>query len=109
MKQLEAKLTRDGAAIPGTAINFGEFDIDVGFHKSFYLRNPNAHAKADLRGIKHKDARIKLDMPDEIGPLDTVPIDITVPPMKFKTEAEEEAFFSNILDSLYGSIIWKTP
>ena len=78
-------------------------------HKSFWLRNPNAHAKADLRGIKHKDARIKIDIPDEIMPNETVPVDITVPPMKFKTEAEEEAFFSNVMDSIYGVIKWRTP
>ena len=109
MKQLEAKLSRDGSVVQGSAINFGKWDIDVGLHKSFYLRNPNSYAKANMKGIKHKDARIKIDIPDEIMPLETVPIDINVPPMKFKTEAEEEAFFSNVMDSIFGTIQWETP
>lgn len=99
----------DGAVIQGSAINFGEYDVDVGFTKSFFLHNPNRYAKADMRGIKHRDARITVDIPDEIMPDETVPVDIRVPPMKFKSEAEEEAFFSNVMDSIYGTIKWRTP
>ena len=109
MEDLQAMLTLDAKMIQGSAINFGKWDVDVGMKRSFYLRNPNDYAKAILTGIKHKDSRVILDMPDEIPPLETVPVDITIPPMKLKDAEDEKVFFEDILDTLFGTIVWEKP
>ena len=109
MEKLQAMLEKDGGVIQGAAINFGKWDVEVGMKKTFWLRNPNDYAKANMAGIKHKDSRIKVEMADYIEPLDTIPVDITIPPMKFKDASDEKAFFQDVIDSLYGTIVWEKP
>ncbi len=110
MEKLQARLSPDsGDVIQGTTINLGQWDVELGMKKTFYLRNPNDYAKANMSGIRHKDSRIIVDMPDEIPPLASVPVKITIPPMKFKDAADEKAFFQDVIDSLYGTIVWEKP
>ena len=109
MKDLEVLLNRSGDVLRGSAIDLGDWDVAIGFDKSFYLRNPNQHAKADLRQLKNGDNRVTLKMPDEIPPLDTVRVDVTVPPQHFDSEAEETQFFQDVLDTLTGKIVWRKP
>ncbi len=109
MKDLEVLLERTGHVLKGSAIDLGDWDVAVGFDKSFYLRNPNQHAKADLRQLKNSDTRVDLKMPDEILPLDTVRVDVTVQPQIFDSEAEETQFFQDVLSTLTGKIVWRKP
>jgi len=109
LKDLETLLERGGDVVQGSALNFGKWDVAIGLRKTIYLRNPNTYAKANLTHLKHKDARVKIDLPDTIGPLDTEPVDIVIPPQKFKTESAEAAFFQDVLDSIAGNIIWEKP
>ena len=109
MEQLQATVEKEGGKILGNNINFGKWDVEAGMTKSFWLRNPNDYAKANMTQIKHKDSRIKIDMPDYIEPLESVPVDVTIPPMKFESAADEKAFFQDVIDSLYGTVIWEKP
>ena len=77
--------------------------------KTFYLRNPNDYAKANMKQIKHKDSRVQMDLPDYIEPLQQVEVGITIPPMKFKSAEDEREFFKNVIDTMYGTIIWEQP
>jgi hypothetical protein len=109
MKDLEVRIQKDAARIEGSAIDLGPWDVAMGLRSTVWIHNPNKHAKAILKGLKHKDARATFDFPDEIMPSDTVPCDIHIPPRSFKTEAEEVAFFNEVLDTLSGTIRWEKP
>ena len=109
MEKLQARMEKDGGNIQGATINFGKWDVELGMKKSFWLHNPNDYARANTSGIKHKDSRIIVDMADHIEPLDSIPVDVTIPPMKFKNAADEKAFFQDVIDSLYGTIVWEKP
>ena len=109
MRDLQAKLSLDGATIHGSAINFGEWDIEAGMLKTIYLYNPNDYAKADLTGIKNADSRVQIELPDEVLPLKSGKVSIRIPPMKFESEADEKAFFTDVIDSLEGKIVWRKP
>ena len=109
MKDLQIMFERDGKILKGSAINLGAWDVSIGLDKYFYIHNPNTHAKADLREIKHYDSRLQLSLPNEIMPSDTVKVGVFVPPQKFNTEEDEVQFFQDILDTLKGDILWKKP
>jgi len=109
MKDVEVRLTKSGNTLVGSAIDLGDWDVAMGFEKSFYFHNPNPHAKAVLTGIKNADARVLLDMPDEIMPQDTVRVGVSVLPQQFNSEEAEQKFFQDILDTLKGQITWKKP
>jgi len=107
MKDLQASLSRDGGT--SRLLDLGEWDISVGLDKTMYLTNPNSHARADLRGLKNNDARLKIELPDEILPLKTVPVKIKIASKQFATEDEEVEYFNDILDKLSGKVVWRTP
>lgn len=109
MKDVEVRLTKSGKTLMGSAIDLGDWDVSVGLEKSFWFHNPNTHAKAILTGIKHADNRVQLQIPKEIMPQDTVRVGVSVLPQEFKTEADEEKFFQDILDTLKGQVVWKKP
>ncbi len=107
MKELQASLSRNGAS--SKVLDLGEWDISVGLETTMYLTNPNKHARADLRGLRNYDARLKIDLPDEIGPTKTIPVKIRIAAKVFESVEEEEEFFNDILDKLSGKVIWRTP
>lgn len=109
MKDIEVRLTKSGRTLQGSAIDLGDWDVAIGLEKSFYFYNPNPHAKAVLSGIKNADSRVRLEMPDEVMPQDTVRIGVSVLPQEFHSEAEEMRFFEDVLDTLKGQITWKKP
>ena len=107
MKELEASLSRNG--ISSKSLDLGEWDISIGMEKTIYLTNPNKYAKADLSGLKNKDARLTIDLPSEIGPSKTVPVRIRIAAKQFDDPIQEEKYFKNILDELSGRVVWRTP
>ena len=107
MKELQASLTRDGKT--SKVLDLGEWDISVGLEATMYLTNPNKHARGDLRGLKNYDARLKIELPDEIGPTKTVPVKIKIAAKQFDSEEDEAEFFNDILDKLSGRVVWRTP
>ena len=111
MKELVASLTRHGGTIPGTVWDFGEWDVGVGLDKTIYLTNPNSYVKANLKGIKNKDSRVKVELPDEILPNETEPARIKIAAIDLQTmsEVDIEAFFKATIDSLAGKIKWQIP
>ena len=111
MKELVASLTRHGGTIKGSVFDVGEWDVGVGLDKTIYLTNPNPHVKANLKGIKNKDSRVKVELPDEILPKETEPVRIKIAAQDLNTmsEADEQAFFTDVIDSLTGKIKWQVP
>ncbi len=109
MKDLEALFSRTGKPLIGSAMDLGKWDVALGLERTIYLRNPNPHAKAVLIEVGHKDGRVEIDIPKEISPLETAAVKIKIPPTKFESEAEERSFFTDVLDSLSGTISWERP
>ena len=107
MKALEVSLTRDG--VRTNSIDLGDWDISVGLDTTIYITNPNKYARADLKGMKNKDARLYIDIPDEIGPGKTVPVKVKINGKQFSDAVEEEGHFKDILDKISGRIVWRTP
>ena len=109
MKPLEASLTKDGSIIKGSAIDLGTWDIQKGMERSIFLHNPNTHAKAVLSELKNKDSRLLMDIPDTIMPQQTKEVKLKINAQTFKTDADEKAFFTNLVDQLSGQITWEVP
>jgi len=109
MKKLEARLSRTGQAIKGTAADLGSWDVSLGLKRTIYLHNPNDYAKANLSKLGNKDGRVKLNMPNEIAPGATERIEVIIQPQVFETEIEERNFFKDALDELSGTVIWEKP
>lgn len=109
MKDLQVMMGRDSGIVQGSAVNFGKWDISKGLKTTIYLHNPNSYVKANLKNLKNKDARVMLSLPDEVMPGATEPVDISISPMKFDSDKDEEAFFNDVLDSISGKIIWEKP
>lgn len=107
MKELKVSMTRDGVAVK--ALDLGEWDISIGMEKTIYLTNENKYARADLKGITNRDSRLKIELPDEIGPDKTIPVMIKIAAKDFDDPIEEEIFFKDILDKLSGRVVWRTP
>lgn len=111
MKELVASLTRHGGTIKGSVFQIGEWDVSVGLDKTFYLTNPNPHVKANLKGIKNKDGRVKIKLPDYILPNETEPVNVKIGAVDLSTISfdDEIALFSDVIDSLSGKIKWQVP
>ena len=109
MKTLQIKLTKYGEILQGKAVDFGEWDISVGAEKSFFIKNPNKYAKADLTHLRNKDSRVSINLPDEILPGETMEAILTIEAQTFENDDDEEVYFTNVLDQLAGKIIWKVP
>ncbi len=109
MKKLQARLTRTGQSVQGTAADLGSWDVSLGLKRTIYLHNPNDYAKANLSKLGNKDGRVKLDMPKEIAPGATEKVDIIIEPQVFESEIEERNFFNDVLDELSGTVIWEKP
>ena len=107
MKELEISISRDG--VKTKSLDLGEWDISVGLEKTIYLTNQNTYARADLKGLTNYDSRLKIDLPDEIGPAKTVPVKVRIAAKEFDDPLEEEQYFNDILDKLSGKVVWRTP
>jgi hypothetical protein len=109
MRELQIRFTASGESLQGHTIDMGEWDITEGFKGTVFLHNPNAHAKAILKNVRNIDKRVRVAYVDEIDPLDTVPVNITIDPHDFTTEEEEKEFFTDLIDALSGQVKWVRP
>ena len=107
MKDLILSLSRNGVSTK--SLDLGDWDITVGLNRTVYMTNPNTYAKADLKGLKNSDNRLKINLPDEIGPGKTIEVGIKIAGKEFDEDIEEEHYFKNILDKLSGRVVWRTP
>ena len=107
MKELVLSLSRNGVATK--SLDLGDWDITIGLNKTVYLTNQNLYAKADLKGLKNNDDRLKIALPDEIGPGKTIEVSIRIAAKEFDDDIEEEHYFKNILDNLSGRVTLRTP
>ena len=105
MKELISSLSRNGTATK--SLDLGEWDVSVGLEKTIYLTNPNSYAKADLKGIKNSDTRLNIYLPDEIAPLQTVPVTVRIAAKEFDDDIDEETFFKKIIDTMSGKVVWR--
>jgi hypothetical protein len=109
MKELEIRLKATGDGIKGHTIDMGEWDIAEGFNQTIYLHNPNSHAKAKLEELKNMDPRVKINYAREIEPLDTISVNISIPPHEYAGEEDEKEFFVDLIDALAGKVKWVRP
>lgn len=109
MKPLQIKHTKYGEILQGKSMDFGEWDISVGAEKSFFIKNPNKYAKADLSGLKNRDSRVSINLPDYIMPEETAEATFTIEAQVFESEEDEERYFTNVLDQLIGTVKWRVP
>lgn len=109
MKELEVRLQANGQAMPGHTLDLGEWDIAEGFSTTLYFHNPNPHAKGVLKELKNLDSRIKISVQQEIAPLETIPIHITIPAHEYNGEEDEREFFTDMIDALSGRVKWVRP
>ena len=107
MKELISSMSRNGTATK--SLDLGEWDVSVGLEKTIYITNPNSYAKADLKDIKNSDTRLNIYLPDEIGPLQTVPVTIRIAAKEFDDDMDEEEYFTKVMDKMSGKVVWRTP
>jgi len=109
MKELEVRLKASGDSIKGHTVDMGEWDIAEGFSSTLFLHNPNSHAKAILEDLKNMDTRVKINYAREIDPLDTIPVNISIPPHEYAGEQDEKEYFVDLIDALAGKVKWVRP
>ncbi len=109
MRDLEVYLIKDGQKLQGHTVDLGEWDISQGYSKTLHLRNPNPHAKAILQSLKNEDPRVDIRGSKEIPPLGKGVIQITIQAHEYQGEAEEQVFFTDLIDALTGKIKWVRP
>jgi hypothetical protein len=109
MKEPEIYLNKNGEKIKGHTLDLGEWDIAEGFSTTIFMHNPNTHAKGILTALKNQDERVTVKCADELLPLETISIRITIPPHEYAGEEEEKEYFVDLIDSLAGRIKWVRP
>ena len=109
MKEPEIYLTKNGDKIRGHTLDLGEWDIAEGFSATIYMHNPNTHAKGILKELTNNDSRIKIKCAEEIGPLETIPINLSIPIHEYAGEEDEAEYFKDLIDSFAGKIKWVRP
>ena len=109
MKELQVRLEAKGETIKGHTLDLGEWDIAEGFSTNLFLHNPNSHARGILTELKNLDSRVRITIANEIEPLETIPVHVSIPAHEYSGEDDEKEFFMDLIDAFSGRVKWVRP